>query len=161
MRQPLNVWMISLYSGDKYVFPIWQNYYNNEDDDDDPSPLGQMVNGSIIGVLLDMDRGYLTFFKDGNEMGVAFSSTELRCGDFYPMVLSMDECQVHIFHPTSHPFYIPPKGEETLLEEQRQKEEAQKEKIEKKKQEERVKQGRNPNDETVCSFLEKLGKELD
>jgi len=33
--------------------------------------------GTIIGAFLDTDRGFITFFKDGNELGMAFKSSEL------------------------------------------------------------------------------------
>lgn len=70
LSQQQNVWCISLFSGDKYHNCKWKNYYENEPEEEvNPSPLGQFYNGTVVGVLLDMDRGFVSFFKDGIDLG--------------------------------------------------------------------------------------------
>ena len=82
-----DVWCINLDSGDKYNNLRWKNYYENENEDIvNPSQYGQFTEGSVIGVLLDMDRGNLNFFKDGNDLGLAFNDPQLKEGDFYPFI---------------------------------------------------------------------------
>ena len=64
-RQP-NVWCINLESGDKYWNKRWKTYYDiDEYDPKNPPKHGVFTAGTVIGVLLDMDRGTLNFFKDG------------------------------------------------------------------------------------------------
>jgi hypothetical protein len=42
--------------------------------------------GSIVGVLVDLDRGIINFYKDGHDLGQAFCSPNLKKGPFYPFV---------------------------------------------------------------------------
>ena len=46
---------------------------------------GPFTEGSIVGVLLDMDRGVIRFYKDGNDLGEAFSDDALKFGELYPL----------------------------------------------------------------------------
>lgn len=93
-----------MFSGDKYFNGKWRSYYENEPEGDtNPSPLGQFYNGTIVGLLLDMDRGFLSFFKDGIDMGQAFVSPELRTGTLYPFIQTQGKCKLHLFMPKVHP----------------------------------------------------------
>ncbi|RUS69451.1 hypothetical protein EGW08_022785 [Elysia chlorotica] len=42
----------------------------------------------VVGVLLDRVRGHLSFFKDGQNLGVAFTGLDLVADDLYPTVCS-------------------------------------------------------------------------
>ena len=64
------IWAINLRTGDKLTNRRWKEYYPI-DQDQEPR-LGYFICGSIIGVLVDQDRGTITFYKDGNDMGHAF-----------------------------------------------------------------------------------------
>jgi len=46
---------------------------------------GAFTEGSVVGVLLDMDRGVIRFYKDGNDLGEAFSDDALKFGELYPL----------------------------------------------------------------------------
>ena len=52
----------------------------------EPPKYGYFVEGSIVGVLLDTDRGCINFFKDGNDLGPAYIMEELKEGEFYPLL---------------------------------------------------------------------------
>lgn len=82
-----------LKSGDKYTNKRWRNYYElnedtgmDEEERPEPPKHGHFVEGAIIGVLLDMDRGMLAFFKDGQDLGQAFVDEQLTQGPLYPFV---------------------------------------------------------------------------
>jgi len=50
--------------------------------------------GSVVGVLLDLNKGYLSFFVDGQPQGpIAF--TDLS-GTFYPAVSINRNCKVRL-----------------------------------------------------------------
>ena len=42
--------------------------------------------GDVVGIMLDMVEGKLSFSKNGVDWGVAFESEELRTGVLYPAV---------------------------------------------------------------------------
>ena len=42
--------------------------------------------GDIISVMLDMEEGTLSYSKNGEYLGIAFQSEELKQGVFYPAV---------------------------------------------------------------------------
>lgn len=42
--------------------------------------------GSIIGMLIDMDRGIISFYKDGLELGSAFVQPNIKFGEYYPFI---------------------------------------------------------------------------
>jgi hypothetical protein len=42
--------------------------------------------GSVIGVLVDMDRGVISFYKDGHDLGQAFVHTNIKEGGLYPFI---------------------------------------------------------------------------
>ena len=64
---------------------------------------GLFERNTVVGVLLDMDRGVLTFFKDGNELGPAYVMKELKSGSFIPFIHTQAECKLEIFHPSVYP----------------------------------------------------------
>ena len=49
----------------------------------------------MLGILLDVDRGTLTFFKDGKDLGVAFTGLDGVDGPLYPMVSSTGRFSNH------------------------------------------------------------------
>lgn len=59
--------------------------------------------GSIVGVLVDMDRGIINFYKDGKDLGQAFCQQQLKKGPLFPFVQVQDISQLSIFHPTVYP----------------------------------------------------------
>lgn len=78
-----DIWAMNLATGDKYCKRKWKAYYNM--DCDEPL-LGPIREGCIIGVLVDMDRGIISFYKDGNDLGQAFVMPELKQGTLYPFI---------------------------------------------------------------------------
>jgi hypothetical protein len=93
LSRQVNVWCMFLKSGDKYTNKRWRNYYElnedtgmDEEERPEPPKHGHFVEGAIIGVLLDMDRGMLAFFKDGQDLGQAFVDEQLTQGPLYPFV---------------------------------------------------------------------------
>lgn len=69
---------MNLETGDKYEKRKWSSYFDNSQ--------VRFMQGSIIGVLLDMDRGILSFYLDGHDLGPAFVSEDLRKGKFYAFI---------------------------------------------------------------------------
>lgn len=78
-----HVWCMNLATGDIFNKRKWMDYYNI--DQDNPE-LGHFCEGTLIGILLDMDRGYMNFYKDTHDMGQAFVTLELKYGDFHPFI---------------------------------------------------------------------------
>lgn len=74
---------MNLATGDKYCDIKWKDYYNL--DSGNPR-YGYFTEGCLIGVLVDMDRGSMNFFKDGFDLGQAFVSTDLKCGVLHPFI---------------------------------------------------------------------------
>ena len=65
---------MSLNSGNKYYNKRWKSYYDVDIDDKTVIPkFGLYTVGTVFGILVDMDRGVISFYKDGNDLGVAFS----------------------------------------------------------------------------------------
>lgn len=59
--------------------------------------------GTIIGIHLDLYRGTLTFFKNGECLGVAFEGLNQVTGDLYPMSSSTSpETEVELGIQTCH-----------------------------------------------------------
>ena len=46
----------------------------------------KFVEGTVVGLLVDMDRGIISFFKDGKDLGIAFCMPQLKQGKLYPFV---------------------------------------------------------------------------
>jgi len=42
--------------------------------------------GSIVGVLVDQDRGSISYFKDGEDLGIAVQNKELCVAELYPFI---------------------------------------------------------------------------
>jgi len=73
------VWCINLKTGDIFTDKKWREYYDVEGQTQSKNKVGQpkikhnrIQAGSVIGILLDMDRGLMNFFKDGRDLGQAF-----------------------------------------------------------------------------------------
>lgn len=66
-----NVWCMNLFSGDIYATKKWKSYYTIEPNEikHKGATFGLFEEASIIGMLVDRDRGFINFFKDGNDMG--------------------------------------------------------------------------------------------
>jgi len=64
------------------------------------------VAGTIVGVLLDMDRGIINFYKDGNDLGPAFAEDELTEGGLYPIIQTKVKCDFSVFHPSVWPWVL-------------------------------------------------------
>ena len=115
MSRSENVWCINLCTGDKLSDVKWRDYYNI--DGGNPK-WGYFMEGSLIGVLIDMDRGILNFYKDGFDLGSAFVTTSLKHGVLHPFIQCQCRCEISIFHPIVYPAYrapIPEAPSEQLL----------------------------------------------
>jgi len=82
-----NVWCISLFSGDKFTGQKWKRFYQIDTENQLIKPkFGFFEQHSIVGIMLDMDRGFLNFYKDGVDLGQAFVSPDLKDGEFVPFI---------------------------------------------------------------------------
>ena len=79
---------MNLYSGDKYTGHRWRTYYEIDMDQNKYAipKFGLFTPGTIVGVLVDMDRGAINFFKDGNDLGPAFVAPHIKDGEMFPFV---------------------------------------------------------------------------
>ena len=66
---------------------------------------GLFTPGSIVGVLVDMDRGAINFFKDGQDLGPAFVAPHIKEGNMYPFIHTQIQCKLSIFHPSVYPWF--------------------------------------------------------
>lgn len=107
------VYCINTASGDKFTNRKWKDYYNL--DGDFGPKHGHFIEGTLIGVFLDMDRGIVNFFKDGIDLGQAFVLPELKYGTLYPFVQIQQICEISIFHPFVYPQYRPPVPEDEQI----------------------------------------------
>ena len=105
LSRQADVWALNLSTGDKFTGRKWRDYYNI---DKDVPKYGNFEEGCIIGILIDMDRGILNFFKDGYDLGQAFIQPELKRGTLYPFIQTKCLCEISIFHPFVYPAYRPP-----------------------------------------------------
>jgi hypothetical protein len=107
---------MNLRNGDKFTNKQWSSYYEMPKKRKGLKPLvgpkepkfGNFQVGSIIGVYVDIERGMINFFKDGNDLGQAFFQKELRTNDLYPFVQLEVECKMSIFQPFVYPLYWKP-----------------------------------------------------
>lgn len=105
---------MNLATGDINTGKKWKDYYPIEESPE--PPYGYFDEGCVVGVCVDMQRGILSFYKDGYELGQAFVETRLKYGDLYPFIETQEECELSIFHPFVYPAYRPP-GEGPMLKE--------------------------------------------
>lgn len=80
------VWCMNLSTGDVFTDKRWKEYYDLEHlppykykskklskDEKEKLLLKRKFKvGTVVGVLVDMDRGIINFFKDGRDLGQAF-----------------------------------------------------------------------------------------
>lgn len=66
-----DAWCFTLYSGDKFTNKRWKGYYETDEAAyiKDPPKYGFFEVGSIIGICVDLDRGFINLYKDGNDLG--------------------------------------------------------------------------------------------
>jgi hypothetical protein len=66
-----NVWCINCSTGDKFTAKKWKEYYNLEEQSKlaKGPKFGCFEVGCVIGILVDIDRGSISFFKDGHDLG--------------------------------------------------------------------------------------------
>ena len=84
---------MNLETGDKFTKKKWRSYYGVDYRDPlNPPKHGLFYEGTIMGVLLDMDRGTLNFFKDGVDLGPAFIDRALKTHALYPFVQVQCKC---------------------------------------------------------------------
>jgi hypothetical protein len=95
-----------LATGDKFNNRKWKDYYQL---DGQQEPMyGDFEVGSIVGVLVDVERGIISFFKDGFDLGQAFMHEDIKESFLYPFVQLQVECKMSIFHPFVYPEYRSP-----------------------------------------------------
>lgn len=105
-----HVWCLNLNTGDKYSGGKWKEYCSVLEAQPGASKRSQAAAsrsltfkpGSVVGVLVNTKRGKVHFFKDGKDLGEAFSQEELTKGQLYPFIQLIDKCKMSIFHPDSY-----------------------------------------------------------
>ena len=71
----------------------------------------------MIGVLVDMDRGIIGFYKDGVHLGSGAVQTSLKYGAFFPFLQTNENgVEMSIFHPFVYPAYRAPVPPEEVVE---------------------------------------------
>ena len=85
-------------TGDKFTGRRWRDYtiFNGR----------PFTVGNIVGVLLDLNEGQITFYKDGVSLGLAFEIDLNKFPDdklLFPFVQMSDEIKLSIFHPFVYP----------------------------------------------------------
>ena len=114
LSKTAQVWAMNMNTGDKFGNKRWTGYYNL---DKEPFPkYGYFTDGCVIGVSVDMDRGIVSFYKDGHDLGQAFVQPELKTGYLYPFIQTNCECEISVFHPCVYPAYRPPKPQSEISE---------------------------------------------
>ena len=80
---------MSLNTGDILTNRRWKDFYPAEqvDENGDPNPpKGVFKVGTVIGVLVDMDRGIVAFYKDKEDLGTACVQKSVQYGALFPFV---------------------------------------------------------------------------
>ena len=101
-------------TGDIFTEKKWRGYFDTESSIEDYKKVtkkprsNKFVVGTIVGMLVDMDRGIINFYKDGHDLGQAFCQTALKKGPFFPFVQIQEVCVMSIFHPSVYPRYRDP-----------------------------------------------------
>jgi hypothetical protein len=80
-----DVWCINCATGDKFNKKRWRSYYNIEGMSWQSEEKSFQV-GTVIGILVDLDRRTLHFYKDGVDLGQAFMNMNIKDGVLYPFV---------------------------------------------------------------------------
>lgn len=111
-----DIWCMNLATGDINTGKKWTDYYPV--DEIPAPPYGYFDEGCIVGVCVDMQRGVLSFYKDGYDLGQAFVETRLKYGDLYPFIETQEICELSIFHPFVYPAYRAPLPEGEEMEEE-------------------------------------------
>ena len=98
---------MNLFSGDIYATKKWKSYYTIEPNEikHKGATFGLFEEASIIGMLVDRDRGFINFFKDGNDMGQAYVDTRIKEMELHPFIQTGSRCTISIFHPSVYPLY--------------------------------------------------------
>lgn len=100
-----DLWCMSLQTGDKFTRRKWKQYYEIDlENQAGPPRYGLFEAGTVIGVLLDTDRGAVSFYKDGNDLGLAFLSDDLKDGEFLPFIRTQCQCKLSLFSPKQYPW---------------------------------------------------------
>ena len=64
---------MNLHSGDKFTNKRWRNYYVVDDyaeaDKLNHARFGVFAETNVVGCLVDIDRGIISFYKDGHDLG--------------------------------------------------------------------------------------------
>jgi hypothetical protein len=69
------VWCFNLNTGDIFNEKKWRGYFDTESSLEEYRAVNKkprsnkFVPGSIVGMLVDMDRGIVNFYKDGHDLG--------------------------------------------------------------------------------------------
>jgi hypothetical protein len=80
LSKTAEVWAMNLNTGDKLSNKRWTSYYNLDKEDvnkenAEPFPCpkyGFFTQECVVGIAIDMDRGIMSFYKDGHDLGQAF-----------------------------------------------------------------------------------------
>ena len=108
-----NVWCLNLNTGDVYHNRKWREYLDLDEEVYKPKlkqrvKVNQITEGTILGCLLDMDRGLVNFYKNGKDLGQAFCQPSLQKGPFFPFIQAFQVCKLSIFHPSVYPHFKDP-----------------------------------------------------
>ena len=96
---------MNLATGDFFGNKRWRSYYDIESG---RPKYGYFWPGCLIGVLIDMDRGTMNFYKDAIDLGQAFIHPDLKTGRLHPFVLCKQKCELSLFHPFVYPGFRTP-----------------------------------------------------
>lgn len=94
-------------TGDKFSAKRWKSYYDIDIETNNFAipQHGLFPTGTVVGTLVDMDRGVISFFKDGKDLGEAFVSPDIKEGEFFPLIHTQIQCMVSVFHPSVFPWF--------------------------------------------------------
>mmetsp|Transcript_4400 Transcript_4400/g.6396 ORF Transcript_4400/g.6396 Transcript_4400/m.6396 type:complete len:114 (-) Transcript_4400:17-358(-) len=108
---------MNLNTGDIFHDKKWREYFDADANDRQLATLRQtnrkqyekrvkkdkFVVGSVVGMMVDMDRGIINFYKDGRDLGQAFCMPQLKKGPFFPFLQIQEVCGLSVFHPSVYP----------------------------------------------------------
>jgi len=96
---------MNISTGEIVINRRWRDYYDVEAE---PPEYGYYEVGTVFGCMVDLNRGIISFFKDGINLGQAFVEGDLKYGDLFPFVEMYETMKISIFHPCVHPLYRAP-----------------------------------------------------